>query len=469
MLNHLHFKNFKGWADTGRIRLAPITVFFGGNSSGKTSLHQLLLLLKQTAQSSDRQRVLHPGDANTLVDLGTYDDIVFGHTVDQSIWFELGWTMESPLKVTDPLQPDFDVSSNELRFSASIGADRRHQPYVEALRFQMLNGTEPKLSVGMQRRAKDSKYDLTTDAYKPVRQSTGRRWELPQPVRFYGFPDEAVAYYQNTGFVADLALRFENLLSSVYYVGPLREYPKRLYLWAGEPPDHVGQRGQRAIEALLSARGRRFNRRRRAPTQSLDEVVATWLKRMELIDEFRVESLGEHRKEYEVLVRTRTGGPEVKLTDVGFGVSQLLPVIIECFYLPSRSIVIFEQPEIHLHPRVQADLADLFIDAIRMRESASERDIQIIVESHSEHFLRRLQRRIAEGKANGGLDASEAALYFCEAGADGSRLKELDVDLFGNVLNWPENFFGDEMADLVARSEAQAGRMKAQARSEEPK
>ena len=70
MLKKLHIKNFKAWADTGPIRMAPITVFFGTNSSGKTSLHQFLMLLKQTAASQDRRRVLHLGDKSTSVDLG---------------------------------------------------------------------------------------------------------------------------------------------------------------------------------------------------------------------------------------------------------------------------------------------------------------------------------------------------------------------------------------------------------------
>ena len=145
----------------------------------------------------------------------------------------------------------------------------------------------------------------------------------------------------------------------------------------------------------------------------------------------------------------------MKLTDVGFGVSQVLPVIVECFYVPRRSIVIFEQPEVHLHPSVQADLADLFVDAIRAEEDGKPRECQFIIESHSEHFLRRLQRRIAEEA----LSEQDAALYFVHTGADGARLEELDVDAYGNIRNWPEGFFGDEMADLVARTEAQARRM----------
>jgi predicted ATPase len=78
-----------------------------------------------------------------------------------------------------------------------------------------------------------------------------------------------------------------------------------------------------------------------------------------------------------------------------------------------------------------------------------------IIESHSEHFLRRLQRRIAEQE----LANEDAALYFIHTEGAEARIEALDVDLFGNIKNWPENFFGDEMSDLVARTEAQAQRM----------
>jgi predicted ATPase len=246
------------------------------------------------------------------------------------------------------------------------------------------------------------------------------------------------------------------MLGSIHYVGPLREYPKRLYLWSGEMPEHVGVKGERAIEAILAAGDRGFNWKPKQKVKPLPRLVAERLKSMGLIHDFEVRPLGEHRKEYEVLVRTSPGLPEVKLTDVGFGVSQVLPVIVECLYVPRRSIVIFEQPEIHLHPRVQSDLGNLFVDAIHARENGRPRDCQFIIESHSEHFLRRLQRLIAEER----LSRDDAALYFVHTDRGQSRLEELDVDPYGNIRNWPDNFFGDEMADLVARTAAQAKRMR---------
>lgn len=453
MIHHLRIKNFKGWQDSGDIRLAPLTLLFGTNSAGKTSIPHLLLMLRQTLESTDRKRVLHLGDKSTLVDLGTYEDIVFQHEVDRTLEFEIGWDSASPVVVEDPLST-FSLCSSDLRFSVEIKADRNRQPQIE--RFSYAVSTKArKLIVGMRRGPAGGKYELVVDGYKEVRQP-GRAWPLPPPYHFHGFPDEAIAYFQNTAFVADLALRLQELMKSVYHVGPLREYPNRTYLWSGEQHHHVGQRGERAVEAILAAKDRRFNFKAKQPLKALDRLVAERMKHMGLIHAFEVRPIAEGRKEYEVLLRTRPSLPQVKLTDVGFGVSQVLPVIVECFSTPPRSIVIFEQPEIHLHPKVQADLADLFIDAIHAREDGEDRNVQFIIESHSEHFLRRLQRRIAEEA----LTPEESALYFVHTDAAEARIEALDVDIFGNIRNWPENFFGDEMADLVARTDAQVKRMK---------
>ena len=85
MLTQLQLKNFKGWKDTTPIRMAPLTVFFGTNSSGKSSIAQFLLMLKQTVDSSDRKLVIHPGDANTPVNLGTFEELVHRRDVEKHL------------------------------------------------------------------------------------------------------------------------------------------------------------------------------------------------------------------------------------------------------------------------------------------------------------------------------------------------------------------------------------------------
>jgi predicted ATPase len=93
----------------------------------------------------------------------------------------------------------------------------------------------------------------------------------------------------------------------------------------------------------------------------------------------------------------------------------------------------------------------MFIDAIKTR------NIQIILESHSEHLLRRLQRRIAEEQ----LSVDEAALYFVNSQNGESNLEELQLDPYGNITNWPPNFFGDELGELAAMTEAAIRRSQA--------
>lgn len=175
-------------------------------------------------------------------------------------------------------------------------------------------------------------------------------------------------------------------------------------------------------------------------------LIARWLKRMGLIEEFRVSPIAKGRKEYEVRIRIQAGAPEVLITDVGFGISQVLPVMVQCFYVPPNSTILFEQPEIHLHPSVQSHLADLLIEAIHAREDGEPRNTQLIVESHSEHLIRRVQRRIAEEE----LRPEEVAIYFVSQKKGVSKIEALQIDEYGNISNWPENFFGDDFEDITA-------------------
>lgn len=216
----------------------------------------------------------------------------------------------------------------------------------------------------------------------------------------------------------------------------------------------MSSNGDGAVNALLAASDRKISGGFKQTARPFQQVIAEWLKRLGLLDSFVARKIAQNRKDYEVRVRTKGSSKDVDLTDVGFGISQVLPVVVESFYVPPHSTVIIEQPELHLHPRVQSELADLFIAAIQAREKGEDRRIQFIVESHSEHFLQRLQRRIAEKT----LTPQDIALYFCEPSPQGSILRELKVNLFGDIDDWPDDFFGDPMTDISARMNAAADR-----------
>ena len=344
------------------------------------------------------------------------------------------------LTIHDPLEPSTVAlfEGNSIQTRCEVGL-RNKRLWPRALEYRFA----------------DSRFELATDssAFWFVR-NQGRPWPLPPPVKSYMFPSEARSYFQNSGFLGDFELAYEHLMDSIYYLGPLREYPRREYHWAGASPEDVGERGERTMDAMLAATVRKETRSlgyrmRRRPFQ---EMIAYWLQELGLIREFEIKEIARGSNLYRAKVKTSTGAATTSLTDVGFGVSQVLPVLVLLYYVPEGSTVLMEQPEIHLHPAVQSDLADVMLNV------AVVRNVQIIVESHSEHLMRRLQRRVAEEK----MASEDVKLYFVSSKRGKAQVSDLLLNEWGEIENWPENFFGDEMGEIAAISEASLKRRVAQ-------
>lgn len=302
MLTHLRIRNFKAWKDTGPVRLAPLTVIFGTNSAGKSSLGHLLLALKQTAQSSDRRRALHLGDANTLIDLGTFADCVHGHDLKQTLDFELRWQLPQPLEVRDPLRPaEQRFQGQTLNLAVSLRAGKTGQPEVDRIGYELGDASgQPVLDVQLTRNDK-GKFALTSQAYRLVK-SDGRQWPLDEPEKFYRASDVTLARFKNAGFLADFALAAEQMLGRFYYLGPLRDHPRRSYQWAGDEPEDVGQKGEYAVAAILAAqaRGRKLNRGPKKQQQPFAEFIAGWLQDLGVIRSFAVKPVVEGRRSWAV-------------------------------------------------------------------------------------------------------------------------------------------------------------------------
>ena len=406
MITELRAQNFKSWEDTGKIDFAPLTGFFGANSSGKTSILQVLLMLKQTVKRpSDWNEPLYFGDEESLVNLGSFDDVIHRPANNSSLDISISW---------NPIEQN---SSHSVSFSTSIA-----KKYERA--------------------------DLVEFCYTNDRGKFKIKW-TPQGYRFISFHDQIKAdLFRCYGVLRpngpraefeSLSSTFVNLFSQIHYLGPLREYPRHQYTWDGDHPEGVGPQGEKMVPAMLSGRVRLL---------SVDEQIMKWLQELGLIDSYRLVSVSGTEKDYEFLIKQYKGGPEVRLTDVGFGVSQVLPALILCYYAPKGSILILEQPEAHLHPKVQSELGDVLIRAVK------DRNLQIILESHSEHLIHRLMRRTAEGE----ISADDMALYFCQINEGVSEIEPLDVDEYGNITNWPQEFFGDVTGDLIKQGRAEMDR-----------
>jgi hypothetical protein len=451
MLKKLTLSNFKAWEQVD-LQLGKITGIFGANSAGKSSLLQFLLLLKQTKNATDRGLVLDFGSSTGIVNFGSFRNVVHRHDPERRVSWTLDWTLPSKLTTVAWSGPKSATvfRGDSLQTSCEVGLrQERLWPHLLAYRF-----SEADFSLKAQPSPGD-KFFLEThnDRGFQFKRNKGRAWSLPDPVKTHLFPDEVRHFYRNAGFLSRFELAYERLMDSIYYLGPLRDYPRREYGWTGSSPDDVGQRGELTIGAMLSAtRDSQMrslgHRRRRKPFQ---EMIAHWLSELRLIQDFRLEEIAAGTNLYRAVVKTSRWSVPTALTDVGFGVSQVLPAVVLLYYVPEGSTVLLEQPEIHLHPAVQSGLADVMLSV------AKARNVQIIVESHSEHLLRRLQRRVAEGEAS----SEDVKMYFVSPSGYKARLSDLTLNTWGEIENWPERFFGDEMGEIGAIATASLRRRQA--------
>ena len=440
MITHIRVKNFKSWQDSGNVGLAPLTGFFGTNSSGKSSLLQMLLLLKQTAEHADSEEIFFFGDESSRVNLGNFREVIHTHNLKASLELEFGAELREPHSVSLP-----------------IGGHGLWESKIDRFTFNTVIRVENQIPT-----IQNFRYAAPSDSWEIVWKG-GNTGSIHQGTQFVNGTQIGFAYVRNCygkpitrsvgvgwdrKFLGQTSLIFENLFSHAHYLGPTRVNPLRSYIWAGSHPEHPGQWGDRAIDALLSARARNLKTLHEAEKVPIEQRVSYWLQEMGLAYSFSLDWIGE--KTYEVRIQKTSSSPPVTLSDMGYGLTQFLPVLVLCYYALEGSTLILEQPGIHLHPKVQSQLADLFIEVV------NERKLQILVESHSEHLLNRLQRRIAEEK----ISVDKTALYFCRNDEGVSKIERLKMDEFGNIANWPENFFGDEMGDLFAMTKAQREREK---------
>ncbi|MEX0663323.1 MAG: AAA family ATPase [Acidimicrobiia bacterium] len=244
--------------------------------------------------------------------------------------------------------------------------------------------------------------------------------------------------------------------NSVRYLGPLREAPHVLYD-PGPSKLDLGTTGQYSA-AVLHAQS---NTRILMPTPDgdgeprlLGEALNFWLGEFGLADGARSEDRG--RIGIGLSVIPRGIDREVDLTSVGVGVSQVLPVILLCLLAEPGTLVILEQPELHLHPKLQHDLADFLLACTRAGR-------QLVVETHSEHLVNRLRYQIAKDETDETHELIQ--LVFAENEAGITRYREPLINEYGGLgEDWPTGFLDlttKESQELVRESLAKRKREEA--------
>jgi len=240
--------------------------------------------------------------------------------------------------------------------------------------------------------------------------------------------------------------RINGLLQAIFslynYIGPLREEPSRRYIYEDGILE-IGTKGENAAylysnekdddvinhyfyEPENSLKNNLFQQK---PLLKLSVALKKWLEIMN-INGLKLQTQQEIIS-LEIMSKS-TSKPYVNIADVGFGVSQVFPIILEGLRMPQGGTLLLEQPEIHLHPNLQMQIADYFI---AMALSGKN----VIVETHSDHIINRLVRRIVESETNQFKDL--ISIYFITTGENGSTYEEINIDDERGITNWPREFF----------------------------
>lgn len=251
----------------------------------------------------------------------------------------------------------------------------------------------------------------------------------------------------------DLAMDYVHyfFMRSIKYLGPLRDEPKPVYPLVGSSdPADVGLRGEHTAAVLHvhkntiityipsasfasnEGQGAAQNQESAVKQSHLASAVQDWLSYMGVSKDFSTNDLGKLGHELKVI--SDESGLKHDLTQVGVGVSQVLPILVLALLADSGTTLVFEQPELHLHPRVQSRLADFFVSMTILGK-------QCLVETHSEYLINRLRYRAAVDATNRVADS--AMIYFVQKQGIQSDYKKIKLDALGSLDSWPMGFFDE--------------------------
>lgn len=436
------------------MRLKPITLLAGPNSSGKSSILSAIgMVLQSTSADFPLSATLNGPYAR----LGEFRNVVKGHSERNSFSVSITVSVDSELIELEGVYRSNSetggVSAKRVVWrddgdSVEIFWNQRRQAYFLSYEKKKSN-REPfdivfgdtlhflhDRSKGGNLRTIESIWrDASNESNLSVKQITAflnsQINELEKgSVRIEGAKiNDAVVNTENLLPVRSARERinrkFRSFLRRVSFVGPVRAHPLRYYASNSAMLD-VDPIGESVAQRL--AHWRDSDKKKFA---SVKEALVE----LELATEIEAKrSLGEF---YQLSVRPQVSGSAETIADVGFGVSQILPVIVNDVALGDAGVLAVNQPEVHLHPSSQALLGNYFASRCKSR--------QYIIETHSEYLITRLRILVAKGV----IDSDDVAIFYVggESSSDDPLISEVKIDDRGMLVDAPDDFFRTYVAD----------------------
>jgi len=500
MLKSIGLENFRAFKKLDNLEINPLTVLCGTNSSGKSTIIKSILLWKQSIDRDSTSGVRGFAYNGELVQLGSPKNWLFNNEKNKEIKFKLKISTKDggikPHLVRQilgqgtghgtrdqdgrPLEYEINFSLGFIPFPNAEGGIKitDYHINIKKISFVKTNKSSPELASKKKssrqildiRIEGDSQNDNYTISWKNLPEDG--RWSrvhgdelkkerkagtikvlndssLINILRFE--PDFTNINIESTDhdilrqifFISlDIKASFRDIFNRISYLGPIRGEPKRVIFDEGYS-GNMGTKGEntefifdhyikrRVAYYFFDSKENKFNSRK----TTLRKASELWLSELG-IKNFKLKKYANDILSFH-LNSSEYSDYNVSIADVGFGVSQVVPIIIQGLLLGRGGTLMIEQPELHLHPKMQMKLADFFLSLVIAGK-------KIIVETHSEHIINRLVRRVVEDNNN--KFKQLVGINFVSSTKNGSKIEKIELSETEGIVNWPDEFF-DQAAD----------------------
>lgn len=481
-------ENFMGFEDSGWVKLRPLTLLFGRNNSGKSTLLRALLLLRQSQYSLNSPLIFNTDEG---FDFGSYRELVRNHDIPLQMVF--GFRCHFDTQTVGGYSPSksfFEVKAALYHLGVLDSETQENMTDLQVL-VELFYGWLPKeKEVRLQRvilrdeqeyiileatapqeeePSGQQGWDIQTD-YSWLAELTESEESLWRTIYFRtrrGFlPELAInaaaledeeeyektTYSQITRLIRTLNNTISQFLMGLEYLAPLRAEPQRYYDISKRSIRQLAGNGQELVRHLINH------------PNALDDVNK-WLATSGLNVRMKLDALDKEQTLYKLLFMSPSVSTnqslQANIREVGFGISQSLPILILTLLAPENSTLLIEQPELHLHPGAQSRLGDLLIYV------AVRRNVRLLIETHSENLLIRMRRRVAESSMNiispdeeSYLPHHALGVLFVDREEGASTVEVIEIGAKGEILRKPaafKGFFSDDLREVALLTKAQLG------------
>ena len=427
-MNEIRIKNYRCFRDAQNARLAPLTLLIGENSTGKTSF----LALVRALLDIEKGRI--PDFKASPYDLGSFREIAHrsGDAGESAKRFEAGFSSAHSANGADGSKKgwrDFDALFEE-RGTAPFPVVRRVSNQGAWIEETLGTDQSPTICVGTAR----GKWEWRPDAISRFLLEPDDSYSSFPPFMVFGLSGGGGGFTPINGS-PEMSPDDLNTIKSAFPVfhephpfasAPVRSKPRRTYDPARATPDPEGDYVPMYLAETLIGDGRKW--------EALKGRLERFGEASGLFDEISINRFGDGGGPFQLQFRKYAGderGPRHNLIDVGYGVSQALPLLTELLREDAPGMFLLQQPEVHLHPRAQAELGSLFCQL-----AGPER--QFIVETHSDHLMNRVRMDVRDQVCP--LKPDDVSILYFERNGHDVSIYSIYIDEDGNIVGAPDSY-----------------------------